>query len=123
MNVLLDTNILVDLLNGHEQARTYLRSLKQLNISTITVYEVLAGCFGARSSQLKTAEILINNCNVIPVSLSVAKRASDYQRRRNQKRKMADFLIEATAKEQYLVLATRNPKDFNHVETNVPYQL
>ena len=123
MSLLLDTNIIVDLLNGHQQARAYLQTLRKINVSSITVYEVLAGCTGVRSGQLNVAEVLFSNCNVAPVSQTISMRAAGYQRRRNQKRKMADFLIEATAEELGFELVTRNPKDFRQVKTVVPYSL
>jgi predicted nucleic acid-binding protein len=123
MNVLVDTNILIDLLNGHPEARTYLRSTGQINISVITHYEVLAGCNGEGTNQLKAAEMLLRVCNVIPVSTDISSRAASYQRKRNAKRKMADFLIEATADQNELQLATRNPQDFKHVKTVCPYTL
>jgi len=123
MSVLLDTNIVVDLLNGHRQARDYLKTLTKLNVSSITVYEVLAGCVEARSAQLNVAEILLNNCNVIPVNERIASKAASYQRRWKQKRKMADFLIEATAEEFGLELATRNQRDFRTAKTVAPYAL
>ena len=123
MSVLVDTNILIDLLNGHPEARDYLRTLEQINISSITNYEVLAGCVDLRSDQLKTAEMLLNTCTIIPVSAKISTRAARYQRRRKAKRKMADYLIEATAQETGLPLATRNPKDFKHVQTECPYTI
>lgn len=123
MNYLLDTNILIDLLNGHEPARDFLRTLPALNISAITAYEVLAGCSGPRSGQLNVAEMLIGTCNIIPVTPEVAQRAASFQRQQNLKRKMADFLIEATAMEHELTLATRNAKDFSQANTQVPYKI
>jgi predicted nucleic acid-binding protein len=123
MSLLLDTHVIVDLLNGHQQARDYLRTLKKINVSSITVYEVLAGCTGVRSGQLNVAEVLFSNCNVVPVSQPISTRAAGYQRRWNQKRMMADFLIEATAEELGFELATRNPKDFRQVKPVVPYSL
>ncbi len=123
MSVLLDTNIIVDLLNGHPQARDYLRSLPELQISSITVYEILGGCVDARSNQLDVAEILINSCTVLAVTETIAARAAQYQRKQKLKRKMADFLIEATAEEFGLELATRNPKDFRKAKIVVPYTL
>lgn len=123
MSVLLDTNIIVDLLNGQPAARDYLRHLQIIHVSSITVYEVLAGCTGNRSSQLHVAEVLFSQCNVVAVSQSIAARAAGYQRRWNQKRKMADYLIEATAEELGAELATRNPKDFRQARTLVPYTL
>lgn len=123
MSVLVDTNILIDLLNGRSEAREYLRSLGHIQISAITHYEVLAGCTGSRSNQLKTAEMLLGVCNVIPVSAAVSALAAQYQRKQKAKRKMADFLIEATAEEKGLQLATRNPQDFKHAKTVQPYAL
>ena len=123
MSVLVDTNIMIDLLNGHSEARNYLRALEQINISSITNYEVLAGCIDARAGQLKAAEILLGVCNVIPVSARISSRAAQYQRRWKSKRKMADFLIEATAQESGLQLATRNPQDFKQVQAVQPYKI
>ena len=96
MNVLLDTNIIVDLLNGHQQARDYLQQLKKINVSSITVYEVLAGCTGQRSNQLNVAEVLFGNCYVVTASQTIATRAAGYQRRWNRKRKMAAMIIPST---------------------------
>lgn len=123
MSVLIDTNILIDLLNGHPEARTFLRGTGQINISAITHYEVLAGCTAAREKQLKAAEMLLSVCHVIPVSADIASRAAQHQRSRKAKRKMADFLIEATAEQRNLQLATRNPQDFKNVNTIQPYKL
>ncbi len=123
MNVLLDSNIIIDLLNGRMEARTYLLSLRELNISSMTVYEVLAGCVEARSNQMKAAELFFEQCNIIAISATISAKAARYQRRLKLKRKMADFLIEATAEEFELQLATRNPKDFRHVQTITPYSL
>lgn len=123
MSVLVDSNILIDLLNGRPEAREYLHSLGQITVSAITYYEVLAGCTGVRSAQLKTAEMLLSVCNVIPVSAQIASQAAEYQRKQKARRKMADFLIEATAEENSLSLATRNPQDFKHVQTVCPYTI
>jgi predicted nucleic acid-binding protein len=123
MSTLVDTNILIDLLNGHPEARTYLRGLGQITISAITQYEVLAGCTETRGGQLKTAEMLLSVCNVIPVSADISSLAAQYQRKQKTKRKMADSLIEATAQENGLQLATRNPQDFKHARTILPYTI
>lgn len=123
MSVLVDTNILIDLLNGRPEARTYLRKTGPINISAITHYEVLSGCAGKSSKPLKAAEMLLNVCNIIPVSTDISSLAAKYQRERNAKRKIADFLIEATAEENGLQLATRNPQDFKHAKTVCPYKL
>jgi len=120
MSVLIDTNILIDLLNGHPQARTYLRDIGQINISAFTHYEVLAECVGERTKQLKAAEMLLNVCKVISVSADISALAAGYQRKQNAKRKMADFLIEATAEQNRLQLATRNPQDFKYAQTVCP---
>lgn len=123
MSTLVDTNILIDLLNGRPEARNYLRRLGQITISAITHYEVLAGCTETREGQLKAAEMLLSVCNVIPVSADISSLAAQYQRKQKSKRKMADFLIEATARKNGLQLATRNPQDFKHAKTVLPYQV
>lgn len=123
MSVLVDTNILIDLLNGRPEARTFLRGAGQISVSAITHYEVLAGCSGPRSKQLKVAEMLLSVCHVIPVSAEIASLAARYQREQKAKRKMADFLIEATAQQNGLQLATRNPQDFKHAKTHLPYKI
>ena len=72
---------------------------------------------------MKAAELLLSVCRIIPVSAEISTKAAQYQRRQKAKRKMADFLIEATAEEHELQLATCNPQDFKHARTIRPYTI
>ncbi len=123
-SVLLDSNIIIDHLNDVDQATAYLGSLPDWIISSLTVYEVLSGCTGSRSSQLSKARRFFDYCNVIAIDSEIADIAAASQRKAKSKRKMADFLIAATASHHELQLATRNPADFKGVcDPFQPYRI
>ena len=119
---LLDSNIIIDHMNNVDEATAFLDSLSDWIISSITVYEVLAGCTGDRSSQHGIAKKLFGFCSVISPDSLIAEAAAEFQRKQKSKRKIADFIIAATANINGLKLATRNPSDFKKICTvHQPY--
>ena len=74
---LLDTNIIIDLLNGSEQARDYLKSLPLLQVSSIAVFEVLTGCTGERKKQKPIALEIFEACKIVDFSKSDAEHAAE----------------------------------------------
>lgn len=109
---LLDSNIIIDHLNSIDKATDYLDSLSDWIISSLTVFEVLSGCTGERSKQLAKAKQFFNFCSIIAVDSEIAETAAAFQRKSKAKRKLADFIIAATAINNGLELASRNPADF-----------
>lgn len=121
---LLDSNIIIDHLNDVNQATAYLGTLPDWIISSLTVYEVLSGCTGTRGQQLPKARQFFAYCNVIAVDSVVADLAAASQRKAKTKRKMADFLIAATASHHGFRVATRNPTDFKGIcDSFQPYRI
>lgn len=121
---LLDSNIIIDHLNNIEEATDYLNSLPDWIISSLTVFEVLSGCSGKRSGQLAKAKQFFNFCSILSVDSHIAETASAFQRKSESKRKMADFIIAATATHNNLELATRNPSDFKDTcKAFQPYEI
>jgi predicted nucleic acid-binding protein len=121
---LLDSNIIIDHLNDIDKATAYLGSLSDWIISSLTIYEVMAGCTGDRTIQLPKARQFFSYCSVIPVDAQIADIAADIQRKKKTKHKMADYLIAATASSLSLPLATRNPSDFKGIcKASQPYRI
>ena len=124
MTPLLDSNILIDVLNGVEAARLYFKQLAVRRISSTTVFEVLTGCSGDRKNQRPIARELFRVCEVLDFTQADAERAAELFLKSNRKKvKMIDFFIAATAENNGLKLATRNTKDFKNIEAFSPYNL
>ena len=120
---LLDTNIIIDVLNGHEAARQYLKSLSVLRVSSVSVFEVFAGCTGKRKQQLAVAREIFDVCEVIELTHSAAAYAAEQYMKAPSKNKILDYFIAGVAVVNGLELATRNPKDFKSVKAFAPYQI
>lgn len=112
MSLLLDTNILITLLNSDELPLPPFRGA--YCISVITEAEIL--CYSGMSyKEIELISELIATLNVIPVDSMIAQRAAQLGRTRSGK--LPDLLIAATAIEYELTLITKNLKDF----TAIPY--
>jgi len=120
--ILVDSNILIELLNGDERALTYLSGMESCACSVLTVYEIYAGLTFSREEQRKTAKILFGYLDVIPVDFLTAQKAAEYTTRYG-KGKAPDHLIAATAHLGGYDLATHNAKDFPMLETLEPYEV
>ncbi|HEX6601181.1 MAG TPA: type II toxin-antitoxin system VapC family toxin [Solirubrobacterales bacterium] len=123
MNVVLDTDVLIDQLRGSEAAFEYLASLKaRPACSEITRIEVVQGL---RSSERRVANRLFATITWVPIDESIARRAGDLGRRWRRSHPgigVADLAIAATAEEIGADLATRNLKHFPMFEgLGAPY--
>ena len=118
--VLVDTNILIELLNGDERALHYLAELGHCACSTITLYEVFAGLTPQREPQRQTARELFNYFDLIPVDATIAEKAAAFTLEYG-KGKAPDHMIAATAHLGGYDLATHNRRDFPMITTIDPY--
>lgn len=107
MKALLDTNILIDYLNGVLAARKELDRYESRSISIVTWMEVLAG--GQPEDEAQVRQFLAN-FDLIDVDGQVAERAVAL--RRSHRIKLPDAIIWATAQVHSMLLVTRNEKDF-----------
>lgn len=107
MNVLLDSVILIDHLNGIAAATRYLESLREASISVITRAEVLAGI---GLSEVAAVKEWLDRYPTLAIDRKTADLAADL--RRQNKWKPPDAFQAAIAQQHGLKLATRNTKDF-----------
>jgi predicted nucleic acid-binding protein len=121
VKAVVDTNILVDYLNGLEKARRELDSFEELYISLVTWMEILVGA-KAEEEESEIREFL-RRFRVQPVDEGVAERAVAIRRR--EKIRLPDAIIWATAQHLGLLLVTRNTRDFpaKHPGIRVPYRV
>jgi hypothetical protein len=121
MRIVFDTNILIDFLNGIEQAKTELSTFSDKYISRITWLEVLAEARDASEetmlkSFLRGFKLQEVDHQVCEIALKIRKESSI---------KLPDCIILASARNLGCQLATRNTKDFDadSPEIRIPYSL
>jgi predicted nucleic acid-binding protein len=121
MKAVFDTNILVDYLNGIPAANREMEHYEEITISIVTWMEVLAGADDAEEEAI--IREFLSRFKVQPLEKAVAERAIKI--RRQQKLKLPDAIIWATAKELGRILVTRNTKDFSEKDAGirVPYKI
>lgn len=121
MNAVVDTNILIDYLNGWEEARRELDSFDAIYISLLSWMEILVGASeGDEESEIRE---FLRRFRVHPVAEGVAERVVEIRRR--DKIRLPDAIIWATAQHLGLLLVTRNTRDFpaNHPGVRIPYSI
>lgn len=114
--VLLDTSILINLLQGRTEARALVGDLTargiSLSISCVSVAELFAGM---RASEEAVTEALLSALDCIPVNREIAREAGlirAAQRRLGRTLALDDMMIAATAIRFSYPLVTDNRKDF-----------
>ena len=120
MKALLDTNILVDYLNGIEAAREEINRYKAPLISTITWMEVMAGVNDDEERAVRSFLTRFNQVNIDPEIAEIAVSI-----RRKTRIRLPDAIIWASAKHEDALLVSRNTKDFPEDSPSVraPYQV
>lgn len=120
MNALLDTNILIDYLNGVEAAREEIQRYSDAVISPITWMEVMVGVLPEEEPAVR---LFLSAFPQLPIDSAVAERAVAI--RRKVKIRLPDAIIWASAQCANALLVTRNSKDFpsGAPEIRVPYSL
>lgn len=121
MKAVVDTNILIDYLNGSTKAKQELDSFEELYVSLITWMEILVGAAeGEEESEIRE---FLRRFRIHPVDEGVAERAVEIRRR--EKIRLPDAVIWATAQQLGILLVTRNTRDFpsNHPGIRVPYRI
>lgn len=120
--LLLDTDILINLLRGKEQAREFLVSRMEedeLCCSVITVAEIATGM---RPHEEAATRRLLDTLSILEVSRAVAEKAGRYKgTTKSRALELDDCLIAATAFHADASLATGNAKHYpmNDIRTIV----
>jgi predicted nucleic acid-binding protein len=120
VKALLDTNILIDYLNGIPEAGKEIGRYRDKAISLITWMEVMAGTTAQDEQIIKT---FLSQFELLPIDGTVSAEAVAI--RRSRKIKPPDAIILATARTSDRLLVTRNTKDFpagQDVDVRMPYQ-
>lgn len=121
MRVLLDTNILIDYLEGIAAARDELARHEKPSISAITWMEVMAGAADQEdSARLRS---FLSGFRLVPIDDPVSELAVAI--RRDLRVRLPDAIIWASARHIGGLLVTRNTKDFPADEpgVRVPYSI
>jgi predicted nucleic acid-binding protein len=121
--VILDTNIMIDFLQGREQARLLFQGYREkatlMMISMITVVEVLVGIFDLEKQ--KKVRVWLQSFQTVSVDSDIAHAAIGL--RQTFKLKVPDALIMATAQYHQGILVTRD-RDFCRIPgVHYPYTL
>ena len=125
-NLVLDTDIFIDLLRGFEKAKKYFEDLGRedsiVYYSAVTEIELISGKECSRID--KKAEIikLLSQFSKIPVDNRIAIKAGDF--RREYGAAFTDATIAATAFAMKAHLVTRNVEDYKKIKEirlKVPY--
>lgn len=119
MRAIIDSDVLIDYLQGVEAARVELARYPKREISILSWMEVLAGADTAKEEQ--DCRRFLSTFTIHPLSVEVAAEA--VKLRRKFRLRLPDAIIWATAKTQSCLLVTRNTKDFPPSEpgVRVPY--
>ena len=107
VTLLLDSNVLIDVLQGRRAALAWLEAQERAAISVISWIEVLVGC---EPDQIETVRSWLDGFARIELDQHVAAMAVVCRQQLGLK--VPDAIILATARRHGLILATRNSKDF-----------
>lgn len=121
MKAILDTNVLIDYLNGFKKAKEELARYKNPGISIITWMEILIGAQNdAEEQQLKD---FLAQFQLYELETDVALNAITI--RRQSHLRLPDAIILATAQIHQALLVTRNTRDFseNNPTIRIPYRI
>ena len=116
--ILVDTDILIDVGRGEQDAVEYLESLEdesRLAISVVTQMELLVGC--ANKREQRAVERFVRRFEVFPLTEAISDEAvallGEY--RLSHGLLIADALIAATAIVQEAPLVSKNQKDYRFI--------
>jgi predicted nucleic acid-binding protein len=119
MKVLFDSNILIDFLQGNEQARTELNRYPDVAISRVTWMEVLIGAQTKAEERLRLK--FLAEFETVELNAPIALEAVELRRR--LRLKLPDAIILASAHVSQALLVTRNHRDFSRRDpaVRIPY--
>jgi predicted nucleic acid-binding protein len=120
MKAVLDSDILIDFLQGVQAAADEIKSYDAPLYSVISWMEVMIGA--ETNDERIAADTLLESMRRVELTLVVAKRAVEL--RKQLRLKLPDAIVLATADCEGCILVTRNAKDFDSTDprVRVPYE-
>ena len=121
MKALIDSDVLIDYLQGKAPAKKELNRYTELCYSVISWMEIMSGA--ETPKEKNAAEALLGSMQLLDLSKEIAAKA--VEERRSLRLKLPDAIILATADHEGCILVTRNTKDFSKVDPRIrfPYTL
>lgn len=119
MKAVMDSDVLIDFLQGDTRAAEEVERYDDLLCSVISWMEVMSGADS--EAEKAAARGLFDSVRVIELSSRIAHRA--VEARSKHRLKLPDAVIWATADNEGCILVTRNTKDFDkdHPMVRIPY--
>ena len=114
--ILVDTDVLIDFLRGHEQAVSFVNlESDRIIVSSIVVAELYAGARGGKSdTERGTLERFLSLFRIVHVTVAIARLGGLYKRDygRSHGVSLADAVVAATATLENAELKTLNVKHY-----------
>jgi predicted nucleic acid-binding protein len=119
VRAIIDSDVLVDYLQGVETARTEINRYARREISIISWIEILAGA--DNTEEEAACRDFLSTFVVHPLSVEIAEHAVVLRKKFHVR--LPDAIVWATARTSNSLLVTRNTKDFprNDPGVRVPY--
>ena len=116
--MLVDTDVLIWVSRGNQQAIDYLDNIKEIFISDVTYMELIQGAFNKHEANSIDNTLKEMNVTRLPINQHVSEKAALLVRTyfHSYSMQLADALIGATASEYNLELVSCNAKHFTFIE-------
>jgi len=116
--MLVDTDVLIWYLRGHEGAAKFLDSLTELRFSAVTWMELVQGCRNRQELDRLKKDVSRRQATVLPITEAISNRAMKLVEVHflGDGLLLADALIAATAIEHSISLASANSKHFRPIQ-------
>jgi predicted nucleic acid-binding protein len=120
LNALIDSDVLLDFLDGYAAAAAELARYRECCISIISWMELLAGARTQTDEDIRRG--FLAHFRVVPLTAKVAEEAVAL--RQKYRLKLPDAIVWASAFSENCLLVSRNTKDFpaRHPGVRFPYR-
>jgi len=115
--ILIDSDVLIWLTRGHEQARERLARIDPWRISVVTYLELAQGCRNKAELERLKRGLAVRKTMILPLTPAISERCVGLveELALSHGIQMADALIAATALENGLTVLTANARHFTPV--------
>lgn len=116
--MLVDSDVLIWYLRGHENAAQFLNALAEFEVSAVSYMELVQGCRSKQELERLKKDFAARQTTILLVTEPICARAVALVEAHflGDGVRMPDALIAATALEHQLALVTANTKHFRTIE-------